>query len=110
MLSNEDAIRILQQLDDDTPGLDPSTRRQWLQLAAYRLDFYQTGDSRSFLSGMRTVLNTNVPFASALLVVKDLDFKLAPIRNYLDMVRLLEAMLLTPTDETFQAWRRDATG
>jgi len=110
MLSNEDTVRILQQLDDDTPGLDPSTRRQWLQLAAYRLDFYQTGDSRSFLSGMRTVLNTNVPFASALLVVKDLDFKLAPIRNYLDMVRLLEAMLLTPTDETFQAWRRDATG
>ena len=110
MLSNEDTRRILQQLDAETPGLDPSTRRQWLQLAAYRLDFYQTGDSRSFLSGMRTVLHMSVPFESALLVVQDLDVKLAPIRNYLDMVKLLHAMLSTSTDDTFEAWRRDATG
>jgi len=104
MISNADALRILEQLAADMPGLDPLVLRRWLCLAAYRIDYYKTGDETSFLRRMRRVLPVSVPFESALLVVQDLDIKLAPVRAHIEMMKLLETTLSAPTDETFAKW------
>ena len=106
MLSNHDALRILEQLAADMPGLDPLVLRQWLCLAAYRIDCYQTGDETSFLRRMHRVLPMSIPFESALVVVQDLDVKLIPVRNYIDLTKLLETMLSAPAIETFSEWSR----
>ena len=104
MLSNHDAVRILDQLAADMPGLDPLVLRQWLCLAAYRLSYYQTSDEVSFLRRMRRVLPISIPFESALVVVQDLDTKLIPVRNHIDLTKLLEATMSAPTDDTFAEW------
>jgi hypothetical protein len=104
MISNADALRILEQLAADMPGLDPLVLRRWLCLAAYRIDYYQTGDEVSFLRRMRRVLPMTVEFERALVVVQDLDLKLAPVRAHIDLMKLLEAILSAPTDETFAKW------